>query len=69
MWGIKSINIVNGTGVATYEVGKDGVDDILDNRREYPDHTEFIFYIIDKNGNTLNEIINCPVDVKYGEID
>jgi hypothetical protein len=68
MWGIRSIRVVSGTRVINYEVGSNGIDEIMDNSREYPDHTEFIFDTCDKNGDILNRLINCPVDIAYDEL-
>lgn len=59
---IKSITL-NGDGIC-YEVGKDGVTDIVDKSKEYPDMMEFIFYVM-SNENILHEIINVPVVISY----
>jgi hypothetical protein len=65
MWGIKSIT----TDLACYSVGINDIAEITDETKEYPDHSEFIFYVLNKNGDILRKIINCPVDIAYGELD
>lgn len=61
---IKKITIVSGAGVRSHEVGSEGVTEIKDNRKEYENHTDFIYNVM--IGDILKcEIINCPVDVDY----
>ena len=66
LWGIKSITVL---GLVCYAVGTNDIAEIEDVTREYPDHSEFIFNLLNKNGDILRQIINCPVDVAYGEVD
>ena len=62
---VKSVSIISGTGVNTYEVGRDGVTRIDNNSEEYPDHSEVMLsvWVDDK---LKAEVLNCPVDIVYG---
>ncbi len=63
-WGIKNITIV---GLASYSVGFNNIVEIKNVSDEYSDHTDFIFECYDKDGRILKRIINCPIDVTYGD--
>jgi len=67
-WSIKQVAVISGDGVGLTTVGINGVVKIIDMSEEHGDHTDYIYEAFDKDGRILSRIINCPVDISYGEI-
>ena len=70
---IKSITIVSNQGVSTTNVGDiiNGLEiaEIKDKSLEYENAIHFIYTAYDEDGEIIKEIINCPVDVTYYEVE
>jgi hypothetical protein len=63
---IKSIQIQNNfNNGKLYEVGKNGVFEILDKSVEYTDSINFIYFIKNKDEKLISCIENCPVLIEY----
>jgi hypothetical protein len=67
-WNIKQVAVISGDGVGLTTVGINGVVKIIDMSEEHGDHTDYIYEAFDKDGRILGRIINCPVDISYGEV-
>ena len=48
-----------------FEVGKEGVYNILDKSAEYEDALHFIYWVLDREGNHIASVEGCSVLVDY----
>ena len=66
---IKSITVVCRQGVSTHEIGStyNGLllDNIKDKCMEFPDSFESLYMGFTKDGATVFEVINAPIEVEY----
>ena len=66
---IKSLSIICQQGVQQYFIGKKYEDLLLDRIEdrsvEYPDAMQIIYMGFTKDGDTVFEVINAPIDVQY----
>jgi len=61
---IESIQVIDGDNGVEYEVGKNGIKEIVDNTVEFESSVYGQYSVKWENGN-LVEVINCPVIVRY----
>lgn len=70
---IESITIVSNQGVSTISIGQSinglEITEIKDKSLEYENSIDFIYTAYDKGGEVIKEIINCPVEVTFHEVE
>lgn len=62
---ISSISVTYDTGCQTWVVGHEGVTEIKDLSREFPDHTEYEFEILGEDKRTKTKLIGGHIIVNY----